>query len=89
MFAAGILTMQQFFAQLYAHTDMKAEPASGGRLMNGHFATRLLDDKGNWKDQTTMKNSSSDVSPTAAQMPRLVGLAWASKLYRENERNGP
>jgi TPP-dependent pyruvate/acetoin dehydrogenase alpha subunit len=64
---------------------MKAEPASGGRLMNGHFASRMLDEKGNWKDQTAMKNSSSDVSPTAAQMPRLVGLAWASKLYRENE----
>jgi len=85
MFTAGMLTLQQFFAQLYAHTDLEAEPASGGRLMNGHFATRMLDEKGNWKDQTVMKNSSSDVSPTAAQMPRLVGLAWASKLYRENK----
>ncbi len=83
MFAAGMLTIQQFFAQLYAHTDLEAEPASGGRLMNGHFATRILDENGKWKDQTAMKNSSSDVSPTAAQMPRLVGLAWASKLYRE------
>ncbi len=86
MFASGLLTFQQFFAQLYAHTDLKAEPASGGRLMNGHFATRMLDDSGNWKNQTKMKNSSADVSPTAAQMPRLVGLAWASKLYRENEQ---
>ena len=85
MFAAGLLTFQQFFAQLYAHTDLEAEPASGGRLMNGHFSTRMLDNAGNWKDQTKMKNSSADVSPTAAQMPRLVGLAWASKLYRENK----
>ena len=86
MFAAGMLTIQQFFAQLYAHTDIEAEPASGGRLMNGHFATRMLDSEGNWKDQTKMKNSSADVSPTAAQMPRLIGLAWASKLYRENKQ---
>lgn len=85
MFAAGMLEYQQFFAQLYAHTSVDAEPASGGRLMNGHFATRMLDNEGNWKDQTKMKNSSADVSPTAAQMPRLVGLAWASKLYRENK----
>ena len=85
MFATGLLTIQQFFAQLYAHTDLEAEPASGGRLMNGHFATRMLDDMGDWKDQTKMKNSSADVSPTAAQMPRLIGLAWASKLYRENK----
>ena len=85
MFATELLTIQQFFAQLYAHTDIKAEPASGGRLMNGHFSTRMLDDNGHWKDQTKMKNSSADVSPTAAQMPRLIGLAWASKLYRENK----
>ena len=75
MFASELLTIQQFFAQLYAHTDLDAEPASGGRLMNGHFSTRMLDEKGHWKDQTKMKNSSADVSPTAAQMPRLVGLA--------------
>ncbi len=90
MFATGMLTIKQYFAQLYAHTSLEAEPASGGRLMNGHFATRMLDDQGNWLDQTKMKNSSSDVSPTAAQMPRLIGLAWASKLYRENrELNSP
>jgi len=86
MFAAGMLTIQQYFAQLYAHTDLEAEPASGGRLMNGHFASRLLDENGNWINQTKTKNSSADVSPTAAQMPRLVGLAWASKLYRQNEQ---
>jgi pyruvate/2-oxoglutarate/acetoin dehydrogenase E1 component/TPP-dependent pyruvate/acetoin dehydrogenase alpha subunit len=85
MFAIEGLTIQQYFAQLYAHTSIEAEPASGGRLMNGHFASRLLDDSGNWKIQTEMKNSSADISPTAGQMPRLVGLAYASKLYRENK----
>ncbi|OEK01748.1 transketolase [Roseivirga sp. 4D4] len=85
MFAIEGLTIQQYFAQLYAHTSIEAEPASGGRLMNGHFANRLLDEKGNWKNQTEMKNSSADISPTAGQMPRLVGLAYASKLYRENK----
>lgn len=84
MFAIGQLSLQQYFAQLYAHTDVKAEPASGGRSMNGHFGTRLLDEQGAWKPQTSMKNSSADISPTAGQMPRLVGLAYASKLYREN-----
>lgn len=85
MFAIEGLTIQQYFAQLYAHTSIEAEPASGGRLMNGHFASRLLDEHGNWKVQTEMKNSSADISPTAGQMPRLVGLAYASKLYRENK----
>lgn len=85
MFAIEGLTIQQYFAQLYAHTSIEAEPASGGRLMNGHFANRLLDESGNWKRQTEMKNSSADISPTAGQMPRLVGLAYASKLYRENK----
>lgn len=85
MFAIGELTVQQYFAQLYAHTSVKADPASGGRLMNGHFANRLLDDQGKWKAQTSMKNSSADISPTAGQMPRLVGLAYASKLYRNNQ----
>ncbi|QDA58706.1 thiamine pyrophosphate-dependent enzyme [Hymenobacter jejuensis] len=84
MFAAGELTLQQYFAQLYAHTDIEADPATGGRCMNGHFATRLLDDDGNFKNLAELKNSSADVSPTAAQMPRLVGLAYASKLYRQN-----
>ncbi|MFA0963056.1 thiamine pyrophosphate-dependent enzyme [Roseivirga sp. BDSF3-8] len=84
MFAIGQSTVQQYFAQLYAHTDLEAEPASGGRLMNGHFGTRFLDDNGEWQSQTNQPNSSSDISPTASQMPRLVGLAYASKLYREN-----
>lgn len=84
MLAIGQLTLQEYFAQLYAHTDVEAEPASGGRSMNGHFGNRLLDNEGKWKPQTSMKNSSADISPTAGQMPRLVGLAYASKLYREN-----
>lgn len=84
MFAAGELTVQQYFAQLFAHTDIKADPSSAGRLMNSHFATRMLDTDGKWKKQTEMKNSSSDISPTGAQMSRLIGLAYASKLYRLN-----
>ncbi|MCS7075450.1 MAG: thiamine pyrophosphate-dependent enzyme [Bacteroidia bacterium] len=83
MMATGLLTIQEFFAQLYAHTSVEAEPASAGRMMNGHFATRLLDEFGNWKNLTQGKQSSADVSPTGSQMPRLVGLAYASKLYRE------
>ena len=84
MLAIGQLTLQQYFAQLYAHTDVEADPASGGRLMNGHFATRMLDDAGLLKNLTETKNSSADVSPTAAQMPRLLGMAYASKLFRNN-----
>lgn len=84
MFAIGELTVQQYFAQLYAHTDVEAEPATAGRAMNGHFGTRSLDADGNWKNLTEIKNSSSDISPTGGQMPRLVGLAYASKLYRQN-----
>lgn len=84
MFAIGELTVQQYFAQLYAHTDVDAEPASAGRLMNGHYATRMLDGEGRLKKLTELKNSSADISPTAGQMPRLLGLAYASKLFREN-----
>lgn len=84
MFAIGQLTVQQFFAQLYAHTDIEAEPASAGRLMTGHYATRLVNEDGQLNDLTQSKNSSADISPTAAQMPRLVGLAYASKLFRQN-----
>lgn len=84
MMAIGQMTSQQFFAQLYAHTDVEAEPASAGRMMNGHFGTRTIQEDGEWKDLTKMKNSASDVSCTAAQMPRLLGFAYASKLYREN-----
>ena len=84
MFAVGELTLQQYFAQLYAHTSVEAEPATAGRMMNGHFATRSLQADGSWRDLTQIKNSSADISPTAGQMPRLVGLAYASKLYRHN-----
>ena len=82
MMAAGLLTVRQFFAQLYAHTDIEAEPMTGGRQMNGHYATRWIDGNGNWQSQTNQKNSSADISPTAGQMPRLLGLALASKVYR-------
>ena len=85
MFAAGLLTIQEFFAQLYAHPDVNAEPSSAGRGMNGHYSTRLLNEDGSWKNQTETKNSSADISPTAGQMPRLLGLAYASKLYRGNK----
>lgn len=84
MLAIGELTLEQYFAQLYAHTSVEADPASAGRLMNGHFATRMLDERGEFKDLAKLKNSSADISPTAAQMPRLVGLAYASKLFRNN-----
>lgn len=84
MMAAGLLTMQEFFAQLYAHADVNADPSSAGRLMNGHYSTRLLDENGQWRNLTALKNSSADISPTAGQMPRLLGLALASKLYRNN-----
>lgn len=84
MFAIGQLSLKEYFAQLYAHTNVELEPASAGRLMNGHFATRSLNEDGTWKKLTSMKNSSADISPTAGQMPKLLGLAYASKLYREN-----
>lgn len=84
MMATGLLSIQEFFAQLYAHTDVNAEPASAGRMMNGHYGTRTLDEQGNWKELKNLKNSSSDISPTAGQMLRLVGLAHASKYYRQN-----
>src|SRR5438445_13627078 len=82
MFAAGIGTLDEFFAQLYADPDVSHDPWSAGRSMNAHFATRLLNPDGSWKNQPGSYNSSADVSPTGSQMPRLVGLAWASKLYR-------
>jgi 2-oxoisovalerate dehydrogenase E1 component len=84
MFAIGELTVQQYFAQLYAHTSVEADPASAGRLMNGHYATRMLDEFGKLKNLAQSKNSSADISPTAGQMPRLLGLAYASKLFRNN-----
>lgn len=86
MFAIGALTTTEFFAQLYAHADLEADPASAGRSMNAHFATRSLNSDGTWKDLTKEFNSTPDVSPTGSQMPRLVGLAYASRLYREIEQ---
>ncbi|MGI2299228.1 alpha-ketoacid dehydrogenase subunit alpha/beta [Candidatus Cardinium hertigii] len=85
MFAIGALTLQQYFAQLYAHASIEADPASGGRMMNSHFATRFIDGGGNWLNQLTRKNVSADLSCTASQMPRLLGLAYASKLYRATD----
>ena len=83
MMAIGELTVQQFFAGLYGHTDIEQEPMSAGRQMGGHFATHSLNEDGTWKNLTKQKNSSADISPTAGQMPRLLGLAQASKIYRE------
>jgi TPP-dependent pyruvate/acetoin dehydrogenase alpha subunit len=83
MLAIGELTLEAFFAQLYAHADQQADPATAGRAMNGHFATRSLNPDGSWKNLAESYNSSADVSPTGSQMPRLVGLAYASRLYRE------
>ncbi|KAB2916449.1 MAG: transketolase [Bacteroidetes bacterium] len=85
MFALGMSNVREFFAQLYAHTSVEAEPCSAGRSMNGHFGTRLLNPDGSWKSQTDRYNSSADISPTGGQMPRLLGLAMASKVYRENK----
>lgn len=85
MFALGMLSVEEYFAQLYADAELVDEPAFGGRSMTGHFATRLLNPDGKWKDLRTTCNSSADVSPTGAQMPRLLGLAYASVLYRRLE----
>lgn len=83
MMAIGELTMEQFFAGLYANTNIELEPMSAGRQMGGHFVTHSLNDNGSWKNLTKQYNSSADISPTAAQMPRLLGLAQASKIYRQ------
>ena len=82
MMAIGELTIQQFFAGLFGHTDLEHDPMSAGRQMGGHFATHSLNEDGSWKNLTLQKNSSADISPTAGQMPRLLGLAQASKIYR-------
>jgi 2-oxoisovalerate dehydrogenase E1 component len=84
MMAIGQLTLQQWFAGLYGHTDLAHEPMSAGRQMGGHFSTPLINPDGTWRNHTTSKNSSSDISPTAGQMPRLLGLAYASHFYRNN-----
>jgi pyruvate/2-oxoglutarate/acetoin dehydrogenase E1 component/TPP-dependent pyruvate/acetoin dehydrogenase alpha subunit len=83
IFALGMHTMQEYFAQLYAHADVEADPASAGRAMNAHFGTRSLNPDGAWKNLMERYNCSADVSPTGSQMPRLVGLGYASRLYRE------
>lgn len=83
MFALGVIDIQAFFAQLYAHADVKHEPATAGRAMNGHFASRYINPDGSWVNQADSYNIAADVSPTASQMPRLVGLAFASTLYRQ------
>lgn len=82
--ALGELRWTEFFAQLYAHTDLAADPNTAGRSMNGHFATRWLDERGQWRNQTELYNSVCDIAPTAGQLPRALGLAYASKLFRAN-----
>ena len=82
MMAIGQLSIQQFFAGLYGHSDLDHDPMSAGRQMGGHFTTHSIDENGNWNNLTQQKNSSADISPTAGQMPRLLGLAQASKIYR-------
>lgn len=86
MFAIGELTIPEFFAQLYAHADVEMDPATAGRSMNAHFASRNLNPDGTWKDLSQIYNISADVSPTGSQMPRMVGLAYASRLFREIEQ---
>ena len=82
MFAAGLMTLEEFFAQLYGDTDDHFNPQTAGRLMNNHFTTKTLDENGNWLKLSERKNSSADISPTAGHMPRLLGLALASKYFR-------
>jgi len=89
MFATGMSNIKELFAQLYANPDIEKEPASAGRQMNAHFATRSMNEDGTWKNLTEMKNCSSDISPTAGHMARLVGLAYASKLFRQNPALSP
>ena len=84
MLAAGVYNPVQFFSQLFGDSDIKNNPHNGGRVFNNHFSIANIHPDGSWKNLTSQKNSSADISPTAGQMPRLLGLAWASKLYREN-----
>ncbi|MDA3822475.1 MAG: thiamine pyrophosphate-dependent enzyme [Bacteroidales bacterium] len=85
MLAAGMLTPEQFFYQLYGFTDEKLNPGRAGRNFNNHFASKILDTDGSWNDLTSMKNSCADLAPTAGQMPRLIGLGYASKLFKQNK----
>lgn len=89
MFMLGVMSIQEFFAQLYAHADLHHESNTGGRSMNSHFASRYVNPDGSWRNQTEMYNTAADISPTAAQMPRAVGLAYASVLYRGIEELKP
>lgn len=82
MFASGLATIEQFFSQLYADADIKHDPFSAGRQMNAHFATKMVDENGDWLNLAALKNVSSDIAPTAGQMPRALGLALASKVFR-------
>src|SRR2546427_9716979 len=84
MFAVGLADLSQYFAQLYADPDVVRDPNSAGRQMLSHFATRILDERGRWRNLLATGQSASDLSPVGAQMPRAIGLAWASKLYRES-----
>jgi TPP-dependent pyruvate/acetoin dehydrogenase alpha subunit len=83
MMSLDLLNANEFFAGLYAHVDIEADPMSAGRQMGGHFMTHSLDENGEWKNLSNQYNSSSDISPTAGQMPRLLGLAQASKVFKE------
>jgi pyruvate/2-oxoglutarate/acetoin dehydrogenase E1 component/TPP-dependent pyruvate/acetoin dehydrogenase alpha subunit len=85
MLAANMMSLEEFFAQIYGDTDITFNPGTAGRVMNNHFATRSLDNQGNWKNLAIQKNSSADISPTAGQMPRLLGLALASKLFKQSK----
>ncbi len=84
MLAVGVTTLAQYFAQLYADADVTRDPFSGGRQMSNHYATRIVDEQGHWRDLLASVQVASDFSPVAAHMPRSVGLAWSSKLYRES-----
>ncbi|MBC7557685.1 MAG: transketolase, partial [Chryseobacterium sp.] len=86
--AINAVSVESFFAQLYADTSLEREPASAGRQMNGHYGTRSLNEDGSWKNLTEQKNISADISPTAGQMPRLLGLALASKVYKDIQFEG-
>ena len=84
MMAVGLFSPEEFFYQLYGETDVKLSPSNGGRSFNNHFGSRSINEDGTWRDLTKQPNTSADISPTAGQMPRLLGLAWASKLFRNN-----
>jgi len=85
MLATGMYSLNEFFTQLYGATDINHNPSHGGRSFNNHFGTRNIDEKGNWLNLMQQPNTAADISPTAGQMPRMLGLALASKLFRENK----